>query len=206
MRLFSLEGKVAVALGVFALGAGALRAVAVRVARKRLRRRYGADRRARGVRADRRAHVDAHACQPVPRARRQRRQFQGRRFPAFRSPPTVATSSATSHARTTSSGRVLREERQGLFQRELLLDTVVQNTPTALVLTDPTRPSSSMRTSPLASCSTAAGALQGLDVRRPWWPSAPPAFALAVADGGDTLFHGRRSTGKTKPSASRSAA
>ncbi len=31
-------------------------------------------------------------------------------------------------------GNVLREERQQLFQRELLLDTVVQNTPTALVL------------------------------------------------------------------------
>ena len=33
--------------------------------------------------------------------------------------------------------RVLREERQNLFQRELLLDTVVQNTPVALVLTEP---------------------------------------------------------------------
>jgi two-component system nitrogen regulation sensor histidine kinase NtrY len=31
--------------------------------------------------------------------------------------------------------QVLREERQNLFQRELLLDTVVQNTPVALVLT-----------------------------------------------------------------------
>lgn len=31
-------------------------------------------------------------------------------------------------------GRVLRDERQSLFQRELLLDTVVQNTPTALLL------------------------------------------------------------------------
>lgn len=33
-------------------------------------------------------------------------------------------------------GRVLREERQHLFQRELLLDTVVQHTPTALVLVE----------------------------------------------------------------------
>ncbi len=33
-------------------------------------------------------------------------------------------------------GRVLREERQHLFQRELLLHTVVQNTPTALLLVD----------------------------------------------------------------------
>ena len=34
-------------------------------------------------------------------------------------------------------GQVLREQRQHLFQRELLLDTVVQNTPTALVLVEP---------------------------------------------------------------------
>ena len=33
-------------------------------------------------------------------------------------------------------GHVLREQRQHLFQRELLLDTVVQNTPTALVLVE----------------------------------------------------------------------
>jgi nitrogen fixation/metabolism regulation signal transduction histidine kinase len=33
-------------------------------------------------------------------------------------------------------GRVLRDERQDLFQRELLLHTVVQNTPNALVLAD----------------------------------------------------------------------
>ena len=33
-------------------------------------------------------------------------------------------------------GRVLRDERQHLFQRELLLDTVVQNTPTALALVE----------------------------------------------------------------------
>ncbi len=34
-------------------------------------------------------------------------------------------------------GRVLRSERQNLFQRELLLDTMVQNSPTALVLIEP---------------------------------------------------------------------
>ena len=33
-------------------------------------------------------------------------------------------------------GEVLREERQGLLQRELLLDTVIQSTPLALVLTN----------------------------------------------------------------------
>lgn len=33
-------------------------------------------------------------------------------------------------------GDVLRSERQNLFQRELMLDTVIQSTPTALILTD----------------------------------------------------------------------
>ena len=33
-------------------------------------------------------------------------------------------------------GDVLRRERQGVFQRELLLDTVIQSSPLALVLTD----------------------------------------------------------------------
>ena len=36
-------------------------------------------------------------------------------------------------------GDVLREQRQGLVQRELLLDTMVQNTPVAMVLLDPVR-------------------------------------------------------------------
>ncbi len=39
-------------------------------------------------------------------------------------------------ARHNELGRTLREQRQHLVQRELLLDTVVQNTPVALVLTD----------------------------------------------------------------------
>jgi nitrogen fixation/metabolism regulation signal transduction histidine kinase len=36
-------------------------------------------------------------------------------------------------------GKVLREQRQSLVQRELLLDTMVQNTPVAMVLVDPAR-------------------------------------------------------------------
>ncbi len=36
-------------------------------------------------------------------------------------------------------GQVLREQRQSLVQRELLLDTMVQNTPVAMVLVDPSR-------------------------------------------------------------------
>src|SRR3546814_1416603 len=36
-------------------------------------------------------------------------------------------------------GRVLRDQRQALVQRELLLDTIVQNTPVATLLLDSTR-------------------------------------------------------------------
>ncbi|MDN5782407.1 MAG: ATP-binding protein [Luteimonas sp.] len=36
-------------------------------------------------------------------------------------------------------GKVLRDQRQSLVQRELLLDTVVQNTPVAMLLVDPAR-------------------------------------------------------------------
>ena len=36
-------------------------------------------------------------------------------------------------------GHVLREQRLGLVQRELLLDTMVQNTPVAMLLVDPSR-------------------------------------------------------------------
>lgn len=83
-------------------------------------------------------------------------------------------------------GRVLREERQGLFQRELLLDTVVQNTPTAIVLTEPN--------GHVVYANVAARQL--LNVGRPLQglpfatvvAESPPAFAQAVADGGDALF------------------
>lgn len=83
-------------------------------------------------------------------------------------------------------GRVLREERQGLFQRELLLDTVVQNTPTAMVLTEPN--------GHVVYANVAARQL--LNSGRPLQGLAfatvvaesPPAFAQAVADGGDALF------------------
>ena len=87
--------------------------------------------------------------------------------------------------RTTSSA-ALREERQGLFQRELLLDTVVQNTPTALVLVGPHDPSSTP-TSPRASCSTAGGRCRNLGFAT-LVAESPPAFAQALHAGGDRLF------------------
>jgi two-component system nitrogen regulation sensor histidine kinase NtrY len=83
-------------------------------------------------------------------------------------------------------GRVLREERQGLFQRELLLDTVVQNTPTAIVLTEP---NGHVVYANVAARQLLNGGrpLQGLAFSTVVAES-PPAFAQAVADGGDTLF------------------
>jgi nitrogen fixation/metabolism regulation signal transduction histidine kinase len=83
-------------------------------------------------------------------------------------------------------GRVLREERQGLFQRELLLDTVVQNTPTALVLADAHE---HIVYANLAARQLLNGGrtLNGLNFREVVAES-PPAFANAVAEGGDRLF------------------
>ncbi|MBO9664874.1 ATP-binding protein [Dokdonella sp.] len=83
-------------------------------------------------------------------------------------------------------GRVLREERQHLFQRELLLDTVVQNTPTALVLVEDG--------GHVVYANLAARQL--LNGGRPLngerfseiVASAPATLAEAIASGGDGLF------------------
>lgn len=83
-------------------------------------------------------------------------------------------------------GRVLREERQGLFQRELLLDTVVQNTPTALVLVDP---HDHVVYANVAARQLLNGGrpMQGLGFAT-LVAESPPAFAQAVQAGGDRLF------------------
>ncbi len=83
-------------------------------------------------------------------------------------------------------GRVLRDERQALFQRELLLDTVVQNTPTAIVLAEP---KGHVVYANIAARQLLNGGrpLQGLAFATVVAES-PPAFAQAVADGGDALF------------------
>ncbi|MEO8747129.1 MAG: ATP-binding protein [Rhodanobacter sp.] len=83
-------------------------------------------------------------------------------------------------------GQTLREQRQHLVQRELLLDTVVQNTPVALVLTD--------TAGRVAYANIAARhlfndgrSLLGLDFTEVL-SSAPEALRDAVAAGGDVLF------------------
>ena len=83
-------------------------------------------------------------------------------------------------------GQALREQRQHLVQRELLLDTVVQNTPVALVLTD--------AGGHVAYANIAARqllgegrSLQGLEFGA-LLAAAPAALRDALAAGEDTLF------------------
>ena len=83
-------------------------------------------------------------------------------------------------------GQALREQRQHLVQRELLLDTVVQNTPVALVLTD--------AGGRVAYANIAARqllgegrTLQGLEFAA-LLASAPQALRSALEAGEDTLF------------------
>jgi nitrogen fixation/metabolism regulation signal transduction histidine kinase len=83
-------------------------------------------------------------------------------------------------------GHALREQRQHLAQRELLLDTVVQNTPVALVLSDVR---DRVVYANLAARQLLGGgrSLEGAD-----WPGllqqAPAALQQAVAAGNDALF------------------
>ena len=83
-------------------------------------------------------------------------------------------------------GQALRDQRQHLVQRELLLDTVVQNTPVALVLTD--------AGGHVAYANIAAHqllgegrSLQGLEFAA-LLASAPQALRRALEAGEDTLF------------------
>ena len=83
-------------------------------------------------------------------------------------------------------GRVLREQRQNLFQRELLLDTVVQNTPDALVLVEP---GDHVVYANLAARALLNGgrAMNG-ERFQAIVDDAPAEFARALAAGGDVLF------------------
>lgn len=82
--------------------------------------------------------------------------------------------------------QVLREQRQHLAQRELLLDTVVQNTPVALILVDDagriTYANLAARQLFNDSRSLAGLSFEGMV------GAAPEALRNALADGGDALF------------------
>ena len=83
-------------------------------------------------------------------------------------------------------GQTLREQRQHLAQRELLLDTVVQNTPVALVLTDAI---GRVAYANIASrhLFNDGRSLHGLEFAR-LLDSAPEALRQAVKDGEDALI------------------
>jgi two-component system, NtrC family, nitrogen regulation sensor histidine kinase NtrY len=83
-------------------------------------------------------------------------------------------------------GGVLRNQRQHLFQRELLLDTVVQNSPTALLLVDA---SEHVVYTNLAACALLNGGrrMNGLDFAA-IVAECPPALAAALASRQDGLF------------------
>ena len=83
-------------------------------------------------------------------------------------------------------GDVLREQRNTLVQRELLLDTIVQNTPVAMVLLDPVR---RVVLGNLAARKLLGGGsrLEGQDFDAVI-ESAPAALREALARGGDGMF------------------
>src|SRR5690606_34118013 len=83
-------------------------------------------------------------------------------------------------------GEVLREQRHALVQRELLLDTMVQHTPVAMVLVDPSRR--------IVHANLAARRLLGEGRRLEGrafdalLEAAPPALREAFERGGDGMF------------------
>ena len=83
-------------------------------------------------------------------------------------------------------GEVLREQRQALVQRELLLDTMVQHTPVAMLLVDPSRR--------IVHANLAARKLLGEGRRLEGrafdalLEHAPPAMREAFERGGDGMF------------------
>ena len=83
-------------------------------------------------------------------------------------------------------GQALREQRQHLVQRELLLDTVVQNTPVALVLTDAGGHVAYANIAARQLLGEGRG-LQGLALEAVL-ADAPRALRAALAGGEDALF------------------
>ncbi|HXZ61047.1 MAG TPA: ATP-binding protein [Steroidobacteraceae bacterium] len=85
-----------------------------------------------------------------------------------------------------SLGELLRRERLDLYQRELLLDTVIQTTPLSMVLTDDG--GRIVYSNAAARQLLHAGRkLEGLSLAAVL-TAAPPALAAALSASGDTLF------------------
>ena len=85
-----------------------------------------------------------------------------------------------------SLGELLRRERLDLYQRELLLDTVIQTTPLAMLLTEE-RERIGYSNVAARQLLRAGRKLEGLTLAAVL-SDAPAALAAALAGGGDTLF------------------
>jgi two-component system, NtrC family, nitrogen regulation sensor histidine kinase NtrY len=83
-------------------------------------------------------------------------------------------------------GDRLRVERQSLYQRELMLDTVIQTTPLALVLTNDS--DAVIYSNAMARQLFAAGRKLEGDRFSTYLDAAPAPLREAIARGGDTLF------------------
>jgi len=83
-------------------------------------------------------------------------------------------------------GRVLRDERQNLFQRELLLDTMVQNSPIALVLVEAGEHVVYANLAARALLNDGRG-MNGFDFKA-IIAECPAPLRQALASGGDGLF------------------
>jgi two-component system nitrogen regulation sensor histidine kinase NtrY len=82
--------------------------------------------------------------------------------------------------------QTLRQERQNLFQRELLLDTVIQNTPVALLLTEP-RGHVVYGNLAARQLFNDGRRLEGLNLAEVM-TQAPPGLREALSEGRDRLF------------------
>jgi len=186
MRLFSLEGKLVAALAVAVVAAAALAAAATRWLGSAW---FGAGVAVLVLALP--AITFAHAlAQPVAALIR---ALSGS-VTAFRDGDfsfSIATRRGDEVGDLVAAhnelGRVLREQRQHLFQRELLLDTVVQNTPTALVLVEP---GGHVVYANLAArhLLNAGRALNG-EAFDDVVAAAPAPLAQAIAQAGDGLFN-----------------
>jgi PAS domain-containing protein len=89
-------------------------------------------------------------------------------------------------ARAQRTGRVLRDERQNLFQRELLLDAMVQNSPIALILIE-TGDHVVYANLAARALLNDGRAMNGFDFKR-IVAECPPALRQALDSRGDGLF------------------
>ena len=117
---------------------------------------------------------------------RRHRQHEGPRLQREHQPAPTQPELAALVESYNGAGQLLRDERQSLYQRELLLDTVIQATPLAMVLTNA---NGRVVYSNLAARQTFLGGrkLEGLSFAE-LLAASPEPLRQAVAGEADTLF------------------